>query len=623
MCGIAGIVGLPPDVALPRVRAALRLLVHRGPDGEGIFAGDSATLGVRRLAVIDVVNGHQPIYNEDGTIVAVCNGELYNYVEEMAALARRGHVFQSQSDVNVIPHAYEELGSRAVERFGGMFAAAVWDGRQRRAVLWRDRVGKKPIYYAVRNGVMSFASELPALLRLCAGAPVVRYEAVADYLRLAFVPHPATIYEGVFALPPGHLLEFEPGGVAHLRRYWSLERVQPFVGARGEAEARTDELLRTSVRRRLRSDVPVGLFLSAGIDSGLVAAHASEIGRGDLVAFVVDVDDSSLNESAVAVTTAKVLGLPVEVIPLRIVPSELVVRIATMFGQPFGDSSALPTYLVSQAARRSRTVVLNGDGGDEVFAGYRRYILARIVPFLDAAARGSPKLLRWVASRLGRLSGRRSGGGFIARALRGAGATGSARWRCWTSDLLDESGMEILFPSLAGRSTLGPDDTELGTATLREFLRADFTRLLPDALLVKIDIATMANGVEARSPFLDTDLIEFAWGLPDRWLVDGWTTKPLLRSLARRQLSVAVAEAPKRGFEVPVAQWFEHDLRPLVQDTLCADGSRVGKLGSLSAVRRLVGGKLRFEGNHAQLVWALLMLELFLRSMEGQDGGIG
>lgn len=621
MCGIAGLVGAKGGDARggdaeSRVRRALALLRHRGPDGEGLHVAAGAVLGMRRLAIIDVTGGDQPIYDESRELAVVCNGEIYNHPELFEALRARGHRLQSASDVNVIPHLYEEEGPAAVRHWRGMFAAALWDERQQRLVLWRDRVGKKPLFYAIRGGALAFASELPALLALLGHAPEIEPAAMREYLRLGFVPHPMTIYRDVWALPPGCQLVMQAGGEPVVTRYWDRHEVPPFAGTRAEALDAVSAALRDATAVRLRSDVPIGLFLSGGIDSGLVASYAVEAGARDLLCFVVEVDDPALNEAGLARQTAAKLGLPVEPIPLRIAPVDVVERVALAYGQPFADSSAIPSLLVSEAAAPHRRVVLNGDGGDEVFAGYRRYRMAEL--WGGAPAGGVPGL-DLLGRTVARIGGRRSKAGFAARALRGWGLSERERYLAWSLDLLDESALARMAPTLdAARCAprlpaQGVGPVERRCRSLRDFLWTDTRLILADNLLTKMDIATMQHSVEARSPFLDVPLMELSWSLPSSYLLSGATTKPLLRALASSRLPADVVRAPKRGFEVPVARWLAHDLRELLGDTVLAADARVGTYLDRGAVARFVAGTDGFAGNHPQAVWALLMLELFLR----------
>lgn len=621
MCGIAGLVGGSAETALPRVREALTRLAHRGPDGEGIHTSARAVIAMRRLSIIDLRCGDQPIYNEDRSVAVVCNGELYNYVEQFPVLQARGHKLQSASDINLIPHFYEELGERAFEKCRGMFAAAVWDENKNRLTLARDRAGKKPLFYSCFNGCIAFASEIPALIALLDSVPTISNRSIGDYLSLGFIPHPLSIYDGVFALPPAHTLTFSPGGSPVVAPYWSVPEngTAVFEGSRDGALEVLDSAIRESVALRLRSDVPVGLFLSGGIDSGLVASYAAELGARDLLCFVVEVADAELNEAPAARSVANRLGLPIETIPLDVAPLDAVQRVPSLYGQPFADSSAIPSYFVARAAAAHRKVVLNGDGGDEIFAGYRRYWMGKLASCVDLIPRSAAAPFHGAGRFLAKRGARRSSSGFAARALRGVGMRDWDRYLIWTSDLLTHSDLHRLFPELADEMhrVTSLDDLRgysVSTGSVTDFQKSDFRTILADDLLSKMDIATMANSLEARSPFLDIPLAEFSWSLPEKWRSNLWETKPLLRALARKRLPPSIAAAPKRGFEVPVGRWLATDLKPLVRDLLLAPDSRVGAMGDRTRIRDLVTGKMDFAGNKSQTVWALLVLELFLRA---------
>lgn len=617
MCGIAGLVGFPRDVAVPRVAEALRRLEHRGPDGVGMHESANAVIGMRRLAIIDLQCGDQPLYNEDKSVAVVCNGELYNYVERFRVLEAQGHRLQSGSDINLIPHSYEENPDAAFDECRGMFAAAVWDERRQVLTLARDRAGKKPLFYAQTGKGIAFASEIPALLAMLDQSPSISHAAIHEYLSLGFVPHPATIYDGVFSLPPANTLSFSPGGAPRLREYWSIPERAEFTGTRGEALELLDGHLKEAVSLRLRSDVPVGLFLSGGIDSGLVASYAAEAGARDMLCFVVEVDDAGLNEAPGAHLVANKLGLPIETIPLSLAPLEAIEKIPLLYGQPFADSSAVPSYFVSKAAAHHRKVVLNGDGGDEIFAGYRRYWMGRFSPAFAAARGPVGAALRAAGNQLAGTRGRRSVAGFASRALRGAGLSEWERYLAWSTDLLVSNDIRTIFPSLSASESALRNSVwrnSVCTRSVDAFQKSDFRLILADDLLSKMDIATMANSLEARSPFLDIPLAEFAWNLPERWRNSFRETKSMLRALARNRLPAAISSAPKRGFEVPVKRWVEHDLVDVIADLLLTADSRVGAFADRTQLRNFVERKSDFAGNYPQTMWALLMLELFLRA---------
>jgi asparagine synthase (glutamine-hydrolysing) len=460
---------------------------------------------------------------------------------------------------------------------------------------------------------------LPSLLALLDAPPAFSNEAIAAFVQLSAVPHPLTIYEGVNAMPPGCTLEFTLGGEPRITPFWTPALPEPFRGTRDDALDALEVHIRDAVRLRLRSDVHVGLFLSGGIDSGLVASYARELGARDLTCFVVEIADPALNEAPLARRVANQLELPIRTITVPMDPLNVVQRVATLYGQPFGDSSAIPSFLVAQAARPYCKVVLNGDGGDEIFGGYRRYWLGRLAPWTAPLSTPFHPLFDQLGGWLSRRAHRRSGPGFLARTLRGLGADEYSRYLRWTGDLLDDEALWRVFPELSeNRSPLAELEAmrreRFSTRGLHAFQLSDYRLILADDLLSKMDIVTMANSIEARSPFLDVPLAEFAWSLPSHWLISARETKPMLRELARRRLPAEVATAPKRGFEVPVERWLREDLREVVHDTLLAPDSAVLRMADAKALRDFVTGADSFAGNRPQSVWTLLMLELFLRA---------
>jgi asparagine synthase (glutamine-hydrolysing) len=613
MCGIVGYVG--PDAAARRdeLHDALDRLRHRGPDGEGWYEDDGVILGMCRLAIIGLVGGDQPVFDEPRRRAVVCNGEIYNHVELRAELATR-HQITSTSDVAVIPHLHEDDPDGFLFRLRGMFAFALWDTRQRRLVLARDRLGKKPLYWTrTRAGGVAFASELPALRDIAGGGRSLDPVAIHHYLALGMIPGPRTVYRGISALPIAGRLETGAEQAEPTVTQWAGPPVRPQpVAARGDLLLdQIDDQIAEAVRLRLRSDVPIGVMLSGGIDSGLVAAHAAQAGARELEAYVVRTADPRFDESSLARQTATRWGLPVNEIALDDVDESIVRQVAASYGQPFGDSSAVPSWLLSKAIAPHRKVVLNGDGGDEIFAGYRRYTLAR---WLSRVPRAD--LLR----RLPTEHHRRSVLGFLRRAGHVAATSGAEAYQRLTTDLVTPDLMSKWFPDLVSANAtaelvdLLPKDP-LGEGG-GELMRADRRVLLAWDLLPKMDIATMAHSLEARSPLLDSELVGFAAAIPPDLVVGRRQTKPLLRALARRHLPAEVVSAPKRGFEVPVDRWLDGPLRPLVEATVLAADARLSAFGDLGAVRRVYNGADDLASNRAQLAWALLMVELFLREGE-------
>ncbi len=614
MCGIAGFAGVPSENGRERVEAMLSRLVHRGPDGGGSRSGPGWTLGARRLAIVDLVTGDQPVTDESGSITAVCNGEIYNYRELRAGLLARGHRLRSVGDTEVLAHLWEERGPEMLGELRGMFALAVLDARRNVLFLARDRLGKKPLYWARDGHGVVFASELKALREALPVKPPLEPGAVAAFLAYGFVPEGQCILKGVEKLPPGHWLRLEVAtGEIELRRYWTLDLKPDRSLSFSQAREGIVEALRESVRLRLRSDVPLGIFLSGGLDSGAVASlAAAEAGglRAITVSFAGGADELPL-----ARATAARAGAELSTIAVR--PEEglaLLPCMADVFDEPLADPSCIPTYLVAREARRLVTVVLTGDGGDEALAGYRRFL----------------------AARLSALPGARVWGPKAARMLPGV----PADWRFRLGSALRsradpylELGPVKLSPdevsSLLGTAPSAParasdppgrgvpasaiihDD---GTDPVNRMRAHELGFFLPGDLLVKMDRATMANSLEARSPFLDHRLLEFAARLPSPVLLRGWRTKAVLRAATHGLLPDEVRRAPKRGFEVPLATWLAGPW---------ADEVRTVLEGAEAAIRALIPAERMKpfrawaqapdRGRAARSVYTLLTLEHWLR----------
>ena len=603
MCGIIGIYGegVSPDA----LQAGLSKLQHRGPDEAGLFEQSPIALGIRRLSIIDLNEGVQPVRNESGEVVAVMNGEIYNHVELAKGLRSRGHSLRSRTDAEVLPHLYEQHGDAFVEHLRGMFAIALWDGRKQRLVLARDRFGKKPLYFRQPSAnSLAFASELKALKALLPNAKwSVREQGVYDYLSLGCVPQPETVFENVQQVPPATVLTFD-GNKIKTRQCWSNQK--------SSASGTLREHIRESVRLRLRSDVPVGVFLSGGVDSTIVAIEATKEVGESLRTFTVKMDDPVLDESAVAVGTARALGVRHEVLPLEISPREDLLSVVRHYDQPFADSSALPSWAVARAAARHVKVVLNGDGGDELFAGYRRHLAA----FQLGRVGCVPRFL-WKAVAALPAGGRRSRMGFLRRFARGAGSAAGRRYLEWSNDLLLETDKQRHWRGGAMRSTEEWVAAQMdpGLSPLRQQMHLDCRINLLSDLLVKMDMATMAHSLEARSPLLDQELAAFAAGISDAELLRGGQTKSILRKAYADELPATVMAAPKRGFEVPVARWLAKDWRELLHDSL-APGASSEQFVSRRFLQDLLADRLAGDRNMPMLKYTLLVLELWLREHE-------
>lgn len=622
MCGIAG-TWRTTRVVSDALDDALACIQHRGPDDRGAQQVGAARLGMTRLAVIDPVAGRQPMRSADGAVAVVFNGEIYNYKELRADLQRSGISFETQSDTEVLLAGYLAKGVRFVDDLVGMFAVAISDTRTDELVLARDRFGKKPLYYAAAGDGLVFASELKGLMpmRRAAGvANTISAQSVYDYLSLGVVPQPATIWEDVCALPPGSLMVARGDEQPRLTTYWQPmspggPNAGTYDGTAGPHE-RVRSLIGEATRIRLRSDVPLGIFLSGGVDSSVIGYEAANLLGGELQAFTVKTS-GELDESDVATRTAKALGIQHTVLPLTIDPVVGVQKVVAAYDQPFADSSAIPSMAISALAREHVTVVLNGDGGDEVFGGYRRHLAAHLaVPRARSVGALAGVLERVVPPSVAR----RGALGLLLRLARGLRLAPEERYLAWTTDMLretDKAGVWRGQPS-APTERLVSETLVGGLASLDQQLVSDIRINLLSDLLVKMDIASMAHSLEARSPLLDHRLAEYVWSLPPSVRLPGRTPKGLLRESYRGLLSDEVVEGRKKGFEIPMSDWLSGELRPLVDDLVLSSNARVLDFLDPVAVRSVMDGSAYTDRNLTYLQYAFLVLELWLR--EHADG---
>jgi len=618
MCGLAGIVcfdGAPPGRdALRRMADSLR---HRGPDAEGILedaeAAPAVGLAHRRLSIIDLSRAaDQPIPNEDGSVQVLLNGEIYNFRELRAGLAQR-HRFRSQGDTEVIAHLYEERGPQAFAALDGMFAVAIWDARRRRLLLARDAFGKKPLYYWSDGRRLLFGSEIKALL--AAGAPAALDEAqLPEYLALGYVPTPRSLFRGVLKLPPACWLAVDRDGLHGPHRYWDLRF--PAEGAvrrvrLEEAAARVRELLGEAVRKRLAADVPLGLLLSGGLDSSAVAALTARLAPGRVKTFTVGFEgDAFYDERAHAARVARHLGTEHHAALVAPDAAALLETLLHHHDEPFGDSSALPTYLVAREARRHVTVAVGGDGGDETFAGYDRFRAALLAERIPLPAR---RALRGLARLVPEGSTYHGGLRRLRRFTEHAPRSLDERMLCWTG-MLDPATLQGLGVDAAGvtasyREALARCN---GASPLSRLLYLNARTYLLDDLLPKLDRMSMAHGLEARSPLLDRPLVEYVAALPDELKLRGAAGKRVLRRAVAELLPGEILRRPKHGFGVPLGEWFRGRLRPLASDVLLS-GPRLGRRLRAGAVRELVEAHLSGRVDRGHQLWTLITLELWLR----------
>jgi asparagine synthase (glutamine-hydrolysing) len=615
MCGILG--GFVQNNLEPAlIESCLDTIWHRGPDDSGFHCVGDAFVGMRRLSIIDVTGGHQPIFNEDKQISVVLNGEIYNYLELIPDLEAKGHVFQTRSDTEVLVHLFEEHGTDLCKFLRGMFAFAILDARDQSVFMARDRFGKKPLYYLESGGKLLFGSEIKAVKALAGVAGLklsISHQAIYDYLSLGVIPQPATIYQEVKTLPAGSWAQFKAEKL-FIQQYWSLQYTPKLEISYSDALEKTRALMSEAVKIRLRSDVPLGVFLSGGVDSSVIAYEAAkEIGT-NLQTFTVKMGVSSFDESTVAAQTAQSLGIQNTVLNLELNPLLTLQKLVGQYDQPFSDSSAIPSLEISKLARQHVSVILNGDGGDEVFAGYRRYQAVMQSSSFDwlpkSLARGASQVLRPFAPD------RRSVLGFAARFSTGLTLTAASRYFAWTTDMLLEADKKAIWRGGAVLPSERLVDSVLenfkGLSPLDQQMGTDVNINLLSDLLVKMDIATMAYSLEGRSPFLDHHVAEFAAQLPDQFKVAG-QTKRILRDAYRGRLSLEVLNGVKRGFEIPLENWLKTKLKPLLQDTLGATDARVNAWIDPAFIQAILRGTLMRDRNWKYLVYSLLILELWLR----------
>jgi asparagine synthase (glutamine-hydrolysing) len=627
MCGIAGYLGRTTPEALA---AMLPLLKHRGPDGEGMHVEPDVGLGMTRLAIIDVVGGRQPMANEDESVWLVFNGEIYNFRELRSLLEARGHRFRTRSDGEVLLRAYEAFGEACVDRLRGMFAFAVWDRRRRRLVLARDRLGKKPLYYWRRNGLLLFASEIKALLGHPDVGRDVDPEVLHHYLAFGYSPGDRSIFADIASLPPAHVAIVE-GDRLDTRCYWTLPR-----GAAARAEAIpvaeapgvVRRALADAVRLRLESDVPLGVFLSGGIDSSAVVASMREVTgqRITTVSVGFGAADPSFDELPAARLVARRFETDhhEEILEPRV--ADLLPTIVHHFDEPFADSSAVATFVVAQAAARHVKVALSGIGGDEAFAGYPRYLGLR----LSETYGRLPRPVRALARAAVRAVVRESDGGvdWGARARRFVAADGPLpeRYLAWTRLFGAADLARLAGPALRGRwqadvtaRQRAAFDTRDGGDVVDGAFRIDLATYLPDDLLVMADRMTMAHSLELRAPFCDHRLLETSLRLAAGVKLRGGRLKAVLKDAFADVLPAELLRRPKRGFMLPLARWLRTDLREAMEDLLASDRVRARGWLVPAAVEALKREHLEGPRSHADRLWSLMILELWMR--QHLDGG--
>ncbi|HXB57841.1 MAG TPA: asparagine synthase (glutamine-hydrolyzing) [Vicinamibacteria bacterium] len=616
MCGICGLLSRNGAPERGRIATMTRALGHRGPDGEGLHVDAPVALGHRRLSIIDLSDAaREPMTNEDGTLWLVFNGEIYNFRELSKDLKTR-HRFRSQGDGEVILHLYEELGDGAVAALDGMFAFALWDAKRRRLLVARDRAGKKPLFYHDGPNLFAFASEVKALLAHPGIPRAQDPSALPLYLTYGYVPTPGTFYQGIRALPPAHFLVATEKGCEGPTPYWTVRFRDGVVGDDREAEERFRSLLQEAVTRRLVADVPLGAFLSGGLDSSSIVAFMARAAGGRVRTFTIGFKGGKeYDETPHARTVAEAFGTDHTEFVVEPKALELIDRLVWHHDGPFGDSSAVPTYLLSELTRTRVTVALNGDGGDEVFAGYLRL-------YGGALSERIPRpIFRGLAAVLGLLPeprDRRHPLRFAKRFVEAGRFPLLERYLRWNAyfpndltELLRPEYQRFCDPELVRASFRAGLDGE--GSTLARLLHLNFKTYLLDDLLVKIDRMSMAHGLEARSPFLDTALVEFGAALPDRLRMRWGRGKLLLRRAMKDILPPSILARGKMGFGAPLGAWFRNDLNGLVEERLLDPGSPLYDYLRPDPVTRLVRSHMAAAADLSPQIWALMTLESWLR----------
>jgi asparagine synthase (glutamine-hydrolysing) len=624
MCGIAGFADNTRESSSSHMRARLEtefalvhrmcdVIRHRGPDDEGIHVEPGVGLGMRRLSIIDLAGGHQPIHNETRTIWIVFNGEIYNYLELRAELEAKGHRFATSSDTESIVHAYEEWGEAAFGRLRGMFGIALWDQPRRTLLLARDRSGIKPLHYVERGGRLYFASEIKSLLAVNAVDRRLNLSALDHYLAFLYTPRDASIFEGVRKLPPGHYLRWRDGR-ADVRQYWQVGASEEFRGTEHEAAEALRAVLADAVRSHMISDVPLGAFLSGGIDSSAVVGLMAQASARPVQTFSIGFDEPRFDELEHARTVARHFGTDHHEFVVRPDGLSILDRLVSHFDEPFADSSAIPTWYVSEIARRHVTVVLSGDGGDELFGGYDRYLPHPRVASFDRVP--VPGLRAMAGLVWPHLPHGVTGKNF----LRHVAKTDRARYIDSVA-MFQADERQALYGVDLRRAIASDAEAALehhfdrfGSLPLHsQMMRFDFETYLPEDVLTKVDRMSMAHSIESRVPLLDNDVIDFASTLPARFKIAQGRRKHILKEAVRPLLPAGILDRRKQGFGVPLGVWFQGGLTDLFSDVLSSPRCRQRGYFEPTFTDRLIREHLSGQRDHAMRLWQLLVFELWQR----------
>ena len=625
MCGIAGWANLDTKKTLQNHSEALlhsmcERMKHRGPDSEGLWLDKTVALGMRRLSIIDLHKGEQPVYSEDKQIIAVMNGELYNFREVREDLEKRGHKFQTQTDTEILPHLYEEYGDALVEHLNGMFAFALWDKRKQKLLLARDRFGEKPLYYGVFDGKLIFASEPKVLLENPAVKAEINLDALRQYLSFDYVPAPRSIYKGISKLPAAHLLILEKGEIK-TRRYWNLSfHKNGNTPTIGEAAKHLRELLADSVKMRLVSDVPLGILLSGGVDSSTVAAFATQFSTEKVKTFSIGFEEDSFDESKFARQVAAHLGTEHYEDKLSVEKAaDLISEIGTWLDEPMSDGSLLPTLLLSRFVKKYVTVALGGDGGDEIFAGYPMYFghkMARVYDSIPRFVRNG--IIEPIVTSLPVSTKNLS---FDYKAKRFVAASKHdvvTRHHSWFGSFSIDAQNDLLSETVLSNTSadIYRDAKNLlkicdAADQIEQMQFLDMNFYMAEDILTKVDRASMAVSLEVRAPFLDPRIAEYAASLPPEYKLKGNKGKYILKKAVEDLLPKTILQRPKKGFGIPIAEWLKGRLNPLMHDLLAPERLKKQDLFNAGFVQKLIKEHETGAASHHKQLWTLLVFQLW------------
>lgn len=623
MCGIVGFVNARNKKAERKLIEKMNdCIVHRGPDEDGFFVKDSVALAMRRLAIIDLAGGQQPIFNRDRTKAIVFNGEIYNFQELRADMEKRGHKFYTNSDTEAIIHLYDEFGADCVQYLRGMFAFAIWDDADKSLFVARDRVGKKPVLYSLQeNGDLIFGSEFTALLAHPNISREVDFEAIDSYLSYLCVPAPQTAFKQIRKLEPAHWLRWKDGKI-ETKRYWSPDFSKKIKISEAEAIEETTRIIREATKMRMISEVPLGAFLSGGVDSSTIVALMAQESEKPVKTFSIGFEEQDFSELKYAKIVANHVGAEYNEFIVKPNALEVLPTLVEHYGEPYADSSAIPTYYVSKETRKFVTVALNGDGGDESFAGYERYAAMKIAELYHKFPAFVRKLL--IEKPIGLFPTselKKSRVRDAKRFLQAASLPKTERYFRWMSTFNRNAKAEIYTKDFTETVSAQNPSAFMdkwfinanGSGILDATMLTDQMTYLPNDLLVKVDIASMANSLEARSPLLDHKVIEFAASLPENLKMKGFETKSLLKKVAAKLVPREVIYRRKMGFGVPIGNWFRSEMKDFVRDVLLAEKSLKRGIVKSEMIEKYVREHTEAERDHTFQIWTLLMLELWFQ----------